>query len=228
MGSVSQLPIPKAVIFDWDNTLVNTWPVIHGALFRTFEQYGLEPWTLEETKSRVAHSLRDSFPKLFGEGWEEAGKAYQAHYIANHLAELEVLAEAEDVLRYLKEKGVYIALVSNKRGPTLRKEVAHLGWEGYFSAAVGSGDVAHDKPHPAPVFAALEGSGVEPAADVWFVGDTHVDLEIARNTGCTPVLYGDVLVETLVEGGLRYQGYAVSHHTRSHGDFLSLLRRLFG
>ena len=24
-----QLPKPKAVIFDWDNTLVNTWPIIH-------------------------------------------------------------------------------------------------------------------------------------------------------------------------------------------------------
>ena len=26
-----KIPAPKAVIFDWDNTLVNTWPVIHDA-----------------------------------------------------------------------------------------------------------------------------------------------------------------------------------------------------
>lgn len=227
MASVN-LPAPQAVIFDWDNTLVNTWPVIHGALFRTFEQYGLTPWTLEETKARVAHSLRDSFPALFGEKWEEAGKAYQGHYLASHLAELEVLTEAEEVLRLLREKGIYTALVSNKKGPTLRKEIAHLGWQDYFAKAIGSGDAAHDKPHPDPVYLALEGSGIAPGASVWFVGDTHVDLEVAANTGCTPVLYGDVVVEALGEGAMRYQGHAVGHHTRSHGDFLTLLRRLLG
>ena len=30
-----QLPKPKAVIFDWDNTLVDTWPLIHEAIDKT-------------------------------------------------------------------------------------------------------------------------------------------------------------------------------------------------
>jgi len=62
-----QLPHPpKAVIFDWDNTLVDSWGTIQAALNMTFDDFGLETWTLEQTKQRVARSMRDSFPILFG------------------------------------------------------------------------------------------------------------------------------------------------------------------
>ena len=61
------LPAPKALLFDWDNTLVDTWSVIHHALAVTFEAFGRTPWTLEETRQRVRASARDAFPELFGE-----------------------------------------------------------------------------------------------------------------------------------------------------------------
>ena len=82
---------PKAIIFDWDNTLVDTWEVIHAALVETFTTLGHVPWTLDETKSRVAHSLRDSFPKLFGERWTEARRVYLDSYAAIHLERLAAL-----------------------------------------------------------------------------------------------------------------------------------------
>ena len=69
---ISHLKRPDAIIFDWDNTLVDTWPVIHAALFETFTAMGHVPWTLEETKARVALSMRESFPKLFGDRWAAA------------------------------------------------------------------------------------------------------------------------------------------------------------
>ena len=31
------LPAPKAILFDWDNTLVDSWTVIHHAMTATFE-----------------------------------------------------------------------------------------------------------------------------------------------------------------------------------------------
>ena len=45
-----------------------------------------------------------------------------------------------------------------------------------------------DKPATAPVEMALAGSGIECGAEVWFAGDTKIDLECAHNTGCVPVL----------------------------------------
>ena len=37
---------PRALLFDWDNTLVDTWGAIHHALTVTFEAMGETPWTL--------------------------------------------------------------------------------------------------------------------------------------------------------------------------------------
>ncbi|MBM3617284.1 MAG: HAD family hydrolase [Alphaproteobacteria bacterium] len=227
MDSV-KLAWPKAVIFDWDNTLVDTWPVIHDAMEKTFTHYQLVPWTLDEIRTRVVHSMRDSFPKLFGEKWEEAGKLYQGFYQSNHLNTLQVLPMSEEVLKLLQEKGVYVAVVSNKKGPTLRKEITHLGWDKYFTKIIGSGDAPNDKPHPDPVHMALEGSGIKAGKDVWFVGDTVVDLEVAKNTGCVPVLYGQVESEVVNEQLRRYQSFDVHHHSHTHEAFLLYLRSLIG
>lgn len=179
---------PKAIIFDWDNTLVDTWPVIHETLNATFSRYGLEPWTFEQTATRVRKSLRDSFPSLFGEQWEEAGQFFYDYFAKIHLERLEPLPGAASMLRDLKQGGIYLGVVSNKRGEYLRLEVAHLGWDGHFSRLVGALDASNDKPATDPVHLALAGSGLEPGPEVWFAGDADIDLECAQNAGCVPVL----------------------------------------
>ena len=124
---------PKAILFDWDNTLVDTWPVIHAALERTFTAFGLVPWTFEETKARVRRSMRESFPPLFGERWEEAGDYFYACFKENHLEGLTPCDGAEDMLRRLHDEGVYLGIVSNKNGDLLREEAEHLEWRGFLA-----------------------------------------------------------------------------------------------
>ncbi len=182
---------PQAILFDWDNTLVDSWPVIHEALEATLVAFGLKPWTLEETRKRVGESMRDSFPALFGDRWEEAGKVFYERFGAVHLNRLRPRPGAERMLADLNEAGVYLGVVSNKKGDYLRSEAAHLGWDAYFGRIVGAFDAARDKPAPAPVEMALAGSGVRPGEKVWFVGDTEIDLECAVNAGCVPVLVRD-------------------------------------
>lgn len=179
---------PKAILFDWDNTLVETWPVIHAALEKTFVAFGLEPWTFEQTKARVRRSMRESFPPLFGERWEEAGAFFYEAFRAIHLDGLTPCDGAEDMLRRLDAEGVYLGIVSNKSGDVLREEAEHLGWTRYLRSVIGALDAKLDKPAPDPVDLALDGSGIARGPDVWFVGDTGVDLECARNCGCVGVL----------------------------------------
>ena len=59
--------MPRAILFDWDNTLVESWGVIHEAMNLTLAAMGHPRWTREDTEARVRASLRDSFPLLFGE-----------------------------------------------------------------------------------------------------------------------------------------------------------------
>jgi phosphoglycolate phosphatase len=182
---------PSAIIFDWDNTLIDSWETIHEALVMTFEKMGRKPWTLAETKSRVSHSLKNSFPNLFGPRWDEARKIYLDSYAAIHLARIAPIAGAAALLRDLHAKGFHLAVVSNKTGASLRTEAAHVGWSGYFARLVGAGDASHDKPDPAGFRLALEGSGIALGRGVWYVGDTALDMESARAAGTTGVLLGE-------------------------------------
>jgi phosphoglycolate phosphatase len=186
------LPRPRAILFDWDSTLIDVWPAIGAALNDTLVAMGHAPWTDVETRLRVRESMRDSFPKLFGERWTEARELFYARYNACHLDHLAVLPGAAEALAALKEQGFYLGVVSNKRGDLLRHEAAHLGWTPHFGRLVGAGDAARDKPDPAPVVLALEPSGIAAGREVWFVGDTGIDMACARNAGCIPVLVGDL------------------------------------
>ncbi len=179
---------PRALLFDWDNTLVDTWSVIHHALMVTLTAMGHRPWSFEETRKRVRASARDSFPLLFGERAEEAMGVFYDTFEADHLARLRALPGAGDMLARLAEAGMLLAVVSNKSGYLLRREAAHLGWSSFFHRLVGANDAPRDKPAVEAVDLALEGSGLTRGSAVWFVGDTDIDMLCAQGAGCLPVL----------------------------------------
>ncbi|MCZ6637633.1 MAG: HAD family hydrolase [Alphaproteobacteria bacterium] len=179
---------PRAILFDWDNTLVDVWPAIHDAINTTFAAMGHESWTLEETKARVRKSLRDSFPEMFGDRWTEARQIFYDRYAKIHLQYLTPLPAAGEVLAWLASKEIYLAVVSNKTGSYLRAEAEKIGWNNYFGRIIGATDAEEDKPAQAPVHMALDGSGIDAGADVWFVGDGAIDVQCAINSGMTPLI----------------------------------------
>ncbi len=179
---------PKAVLFDWDNTLIDSWPVLLDAANRTFQTFDMPLWTLEEAKRNIARSLRDAFPAMFGERWEEARDVYHRSFAAIHLERLTPLPGAEELLEGLAEQGIPLAVVSNKTGHFLRSEAERLGWSRFFLSLVGAADAARDKPAPDPVFLALEAIEIPPSREVWFVGDGKIDVDCAINAGCLPIL----------------------------------------
>lgn len=182
---------PQCVIFDWDNTLVDSWPIIHRAMNMTLEKWGMPTWSIEDVKNRIRHSMRDAFPVLFGDDWKEAGEVYRGYFRQLHINNLQPLDGAKAVLDALKAKGILAAILSNKTGEILRLECTHLGWNDYFAAIVGSSDYSADKPSHIPVDGIRERLNITAETPTWFVGDSIVDVECARNTGCIPVFYGD-------------------------------------
>ncbi|UEM06191.1 HAD family hydrolase [Skermanella rosea] len=183
--------LPRAVLFDWDNTLVDNWGCIHAALNAALVAHGLPPWTLEETRIRVRQSLRDSFPRLFGDRWTDARDIFYDHFGRHHLDYLKPLPGAEGLLSALAGQGVYLGVVSNKTGRFLRAESAQLGWDRYFGKLVGAGDAPQDKPAVDPIHMALEPGGLIAGPDVWFIGDADVDMQCAHAGGCVPMLIGN-------------------------------------
>lgn len=211
--------LPRAILFDWDNTLVESWGVIHEAMNLTLDAMGHPKWTRAETETRVRASLRDSFPHLFGDRWKEAEKVFYESFEAIHLQHLRPLSGAEDLLAYLSGPlGLYVGVVSNKRGPFLRKEAEHLGWSRYFRKLAGAGDAARDKPALEHVQLALGDIAAGP--DVWFAGDADIDLKCARNAGCTPIL-----VRPQAPGEAEFPGHEPSLYFPDCAGFLAYLRQ---
>lgn len=181
---------PKAIIFDWDNTLANTWPLIHQSIDKTMIKMGQEPWGLQKVKDNVHKSMRESFPEIFGDKWEEAGDFYKNSYRSLHL-KIELLDGSLDLINKIAEKNILQFVVSNKIGATLRKEAKAINVDEKFFSLIGASDANNDKPSKAPVELALMGSDIEIGKDeIWFIGDTITDVACALNCGVTPIIYG--------------------------------------
>jgi phosphoglycolate phosphatase len=184
--------LPRAVIFDWDNTLTDTRTTIAAALNATRRAFGLQEWTLEDIRQNSARASRESFPEWFGDKWPLARDYFYKQIQAIHLQTVEPMPGADKLVRWLYAQKFPLFVVSNKRGDLLRAEAEALGWRDFFGRLVGSTDARHDKPSRDPVILALKQSNFVPDDPaIWFIGDSETDMETARNAGCTAVFLGD-------------------------------------
>lgn len=184
-----QLFYPDAVIFDWDNTLVNSHEAITMAFNKLLAHYNMPQITLEQAKNSPQMSLKDSFPLKFGEEWEKARDIYSGHFKEIHLETLKPFKGAHELLDYLKFLNLPLFIVSNKTYEHLEAEIKALQWDAHFQVIRGSIDGRVDKPNPAAVHQALENSGLHPETHtIWFIGDSPIDAECALNSGCTPLI----------------------------------------
>lgn len=209
---------PSVLLYDWDNTLVDAWAGVTAALNATFDAFNVPCWTIEETRRRVRISLRESFPLMFGDAWEQARDIFYRALEHEHLQHVTPMPGVAEALA--AGSGRQQGVVSNKTGNFLRAEVAHLGWSGYFGAVIGAGDACSDKPHPAPILLALEHLGVRAGTHVWYLGDTALDMQTARAAGVTAILVGDALHD----GGVEHA--APDIHFRSARELATRLRGL--
>lgn len=208
---------PAAILWDWDNTLVDGWAAIEAGLNAAFRAFGLPAWDRATVLARVRRSLPESFPPMFGADWERARDIFYATVRGCHLEVLAPMPGAEAALAAAAIAPQ--AVVSNKQGALLRAEAAHLGWTGRFAALVGAGDARADKPDPAPLLLALARLRLPPSAQVWYVGDTALDMQAARAAGCRAVLLGEAAHDggvTAAQPDARFaDGHALAAHLLS-------------
>ncbi len=212
---------PKAIIFDWDNTLIDSWTVILDALNFTFLSFGKKPWSLNQAKKKVRKSLRDSFPELFGKNWEEAAEIFYKRFEDIHISNLKPMNGAQKMLSQLLEQNIFMGVVSNKNGTLLRKEVCHLGWEKYFRSLVGASDAIRDKPSTEPVNLALSNYKYKNDNNIWFVGDSDIDMECAIKSKLIPILLRKRLPETR-----EFNNYPPEHHIVDCQALSNLIKKM--
>lgn len=181
---------PKAVFFDWDGTLVDSFRFLHAAHNHVRGVLGIEPFSLEVFEGYFGQPREKLYAELYGDHIELAKHHFETFVRANHLQGLQPMAGAEDVLKTLESLAVPCGVVSNKKRELIEAEIDGFGWRKYFKSVVGAGDAPEDKPSPAPLYLAIERAGIvdAQASDIWFVGDTDNDMACARDAGCISVL----------------------------------------
>ena len=192
-NAATTLSMPNRLFFDWDNTLIHSCDGIFIALEQTFVAMKMTPLTRTAFSARPPRSIRESFPEIFGhDKWMEAYEYYTQYSEDCHLEHLDKADGVESLIAVLATLPIFRAVVSNKTGGTLRKELAHLKWTPYFDKIVGSGDAARDKPATDLVQYAVGDATFKGNHDDWFVGDSPVDVACALATGCRPILVGNL------------------------------------
>jgi phosphoglycolate phosphatase len=182
--------LPQAILFDWDNTLIENWQTLTDSVNAALKTFNLPLWNTDHLIANSKRSMRDSFPEIFGPDWHRARDIFYAHFREHHLQGLKKLHHAQEVLDLLQHHGVKMMLCSNKNGDLLRREVNHLGWAHYFSSVVGATDATKDKPDVAPAELIFKQNNIKHYENVWFIGDTTTDIICGTRSGCLPVGIG--------------------------------------
>ena len=171
----------KYVVFDWDGTLADTYPVISAAYNHTFDTLGLPRIPYDEIK-RITYTLqnKDTLAYIFGQHKQEAADIYYNFISKHHSVTLTPMPNANQVLEYCKKQNITTILISNKKTPYLIEEIEKLGFSDFFDKIIAAGEYAEDKPHPLTTHAAFEGQ-LPPADEILVLGDGEADFQTAAS-----------------------------------------------
>jgi phosphoglycolate phosphatase len=190
---------PKIVLFDWDNTIIETNGIFKKARSMLVSKLNLDQKIFEtqEFKDMAHMSGRDKFASLFGNDWEGMLEEYHRCYkeILNQNSNLSMIEGAENFLKQLYNDNVSLGIVSNKSHDLLMNEVEMFGIRDLFTSIVGSGKALRDKPSEIHAHHAIneiisihDHIIINDPGDCWLVGDSEVDVYCAVNAKCLPIL----------------------------------------
>lgn len=182
-------------IFDLDGTLLYTLDDLTASTNHAMRQLGFKEHTTEEVRSMVGNGIKKLIERAVPEGtsgqlYEKAYNEFISHYLQHSLDTTRPYPGIMEMLKSLKDKGVQMAVVSNKYCKAT-ESLCHTFFNEYISVAIGESENIRKKPAPDTVLEAMKRLGANRESTV-YVGDSEVDIATARNCGipCISVLWG--------------------------------------
>ena len=166
------------ILWDWDNTLVDSFEAIFAAQNAMRAFYDMPPWTREQSKQIMNFSGQKMIKTCVSPEKEvEAREIFLKKYI-NLSSHLKLKSGAIDVLRYSCQNGFINVLASNKLSSILKKEAQDLNVDTFFQRIIGAEEAPQDKPSKAFTDKALEGFIFN---HLICIGDGYSDMKMAGN-----------------------------------------------
>ncbi len=201
----------KLVVFDLDGTLLYTLPDIRRAVNYALSAYDIPPIPMEEARTIVGRGLRNALIAAVN----RSGKMIEDNdfSLMNELMVSSYMKHPSDntvpydgipeLLNFLTENGVMVAIASNKKDEIVQKIVKNILPSVRFSFVLGQTSTYPLKPDPEGILSEIGKLGIT-TDDIVYVGDSEVDYETAANLGCDYIVvsYGYRTSEELKEKGI--------------------------
>lgn len=212
----------KHVVFDWDGTLADTYPVISAAYENVFKSMGLPPISYDEIK-RITSTLqnKDTLGYLFGDRKEEAKEFYYRYINEHHISKLEMMPNAEKLIHYCVDNDINCYLITNKKRNFFLEESDKVGFTPFFTNIVAAGDFQEDKPHPIATKAVFL-HGKPSANEILVVGDGYADYKVARTYDDEN---GKKAKCVIYDPNNKYKGEAPDYKVKDLEDIISIIEK---
>jgi len=181
------------ILFDLDGTLIDSTEAILESFHHSLNVLQHDSDVEDEViKGLIGYPLEMMFS---GVGCEEE---LLDEYVCVYKEYYRVISCQKTVLlpnavQAIEEAAAFarLGIVTTKTGRYSRELMEHFGVMEYFEVLIGREDVENPKPHPEPIYKALEAMG-RVDEEVWMIGDTRLDIEASQSAGigCIAVTCG--------------------------------------
>lgn len=179
----------RACIFDLDGTLTNTLESMTYSVNLTLKEMGLSQITKDQCRMFVGNGARvliEESLKVSGDPKasriEEGMKIYGRIFDQNCTYHVTPYEGIPEMLKALKDRGIHLAVLSNKPDRQTVKVVKEIFGDNIFDYAQGQKDGIRRKPAPDGVWYLMEQMQVS-KEECLYIGDSEVDAATGKNAG---------------------------------------------
>lgn len=189
----------KAILFDLDGVLVDSFDAWFHVFNDTLKQFGLKTITKSQFKKGFGAPIEQDVRKYFkGKTIEEVKRVYNMKY-KKWIKSVKLFQQSISILKKLKKEKIKLGLITNSTRIITITILNHFDLKKYFDVIVTMDDVKRRKPAPDMVLKACKILKVKPQNTI-LTGDTKNDMLAGKKAGCITVGYkmkGDLKINKL-------------------------------
>ena len=180
----------KAILFDFDGTLVDTNQLIIRSFNETFKKlFPNRCFTESEIMDCIGPTLEETGQKYYAEDPKSLVDIYRGFCWQYHDEMIVIYPGIEEMLKSLKEMGLKLVIVTSKKTDMATRGLEVTKLLSYFDWMVSADDVKNPKPHQEPIERVLDYYHLKPE-ECLMVGDNSHDILCAKAAGVTSVAVG--------------------------------------
>ena len=185
----------KLFIFDLDGTLVDTAPDFKNSINYMLNELNESEVSLKEIRNWVGYGARELIRRTVvdkniphdEQKIEEMLKIFLLHYTHNIDDDSVLFNNVRNVLEFLKDNGIKLAVCTNKMERLSNILLEKLNVLHMFDCLVGGDSLNKSKPDPYPLLNICEKLNTE-ISDSIMIGDSVTDLNAGKGAGMPVVL----------------------------------------